>query len=232
DLAFVSHALAIVVSVMVLSWSISYRGGFAWESTNKSLIFNLHPVLMLIGFVILGGETIISYKSLPFERQVKKKIHFALHLIALILGIFGIITAAKNHNELNIPNFYSLHSWIGFVVICLYISQLKYSYVIFFYHRVTEAERSHMLPLHVSTGLFIFVLAIGNSALGFVEKVTLMENSGLDRYGSEAFLVNIMALITIIFGLFVVLTVFAKTPPSSDEDNDSYSATRSALLAC
>lgn len=39
--AFVVHALAVVASVMVFVWSICYRGGFAWESTNKTLIFNV-----------------------------------------------------------------------------------------------------------------------------------------------------------------------------------------------
>lgn len=51
----------------------------------------------------------------------------------------------------------------------------------------------------MSTSLYIFVVAVGNSVLGFVEKLTSMENSGVDKYGSEAFLVNSMAVVTIIF---------------------------------
>lgn len=68
---------------------------------------------------------IISYKSFPLEKQVKKKIHLVLHAIALILGIIGIYTAFKNHNESNIPNMYSLHSWIGIGVITLYGIQVN-----------------------------------------------------------------------------------------------------------
>ncbi|MCA0777071.1 hypothetical protein KUO10_23335, partial [Vibrio vulnificus] len=75
---FAAHALAVIAAIMVLVWNISYRGGLAWEAENKNLIFNLHPVLMLIGFVILGGEAIISYKSLPLEKPVKKLIHLIL----------------------------------------------------------------------------------------------------------------------------------------------------------
>ena len=44
--AFAVHALAVVASVMLFVWSICYRGGFAWESTNKTLlIFNVNSSL-------------------------------------------------------------------------------------------------------------------------------------------------------------------------------------------
>ncbi|EOA12587.1 hypothetical protein CARUB_v10027027mg [Capsella rubella] len=224
--AFVPHTLALVLSVMVLYWSISYRGGFAWESTNKRLIFNLHPPLMLIGLVILGGEAIISHKWLQLEKPVKKKIHLVLHAIALILGIWGICAAFKNHNESNIPNLYSLHSWIGIGVIVIYVLQWLYSFIVFFYPRGSTPLRSNLLPWHVFLGLFVYVLAVGNTALGFLEKLTFMETSGLDKFGSEAFLINFMAIITILFGTFVILIVSATPAPSSDdvEDNYSYSA--------
>lgn len=40
-LTYVAHALAVVCAVMVLVWCSSFRGGLAWESPNKSLIFNV-----------------------------------------------------------------------------------------------------------------------------------------------------------------------------------------------
>ncbi|ESQ43296.1 hypothetical protein EUTSA_v10014551mg [Eutrema salsugineum] len=222
--AFVIHALAVVVSVMVFVWSISYRGGFAWESKNKTLIFNLHPVLTLIGLVFLGGEAIISYKSLPFEKRVKKSIHLVLHAIAIILGIIGIYAAFKHHNEKHIPNLYTIHSWIGIGIIVLYALQWMYSIIVFLFPRVSSTLRSNSLPWHVFLGVFVYVLAVGNSVLGFLEKLTFLEKSGLDKFGSEAFLVNYMAIFTVLFGTLVLLIVFSKSPPTADEDNFSYSA--------
>ncbi|ANM67066.1 putative ascorbate ferrireductase (transmembrane) [Arabidopsis thaliana] len=227
---FVAHALAVIAAIMVLVWSISYRGGLAWEATNKNLIFNLHPVLMLIGFIILGGEAIISYKSLPLEKPVKKLIHLILHAIALALGIFGICAAFKNHNESHIPNLYSLHSWIGIGVISLYGFQWVYSFIVFFFPGGSTNLKSGLLPWHAMLGLFVYILAVGNAALGFLEKLTFLENGGLDKYGSEAFLINFTAIITILFGAFVVLTASAESPsPSPSVSNDdsvdfSYSA--------
>ncbi|KAJ1411559.1 Cytochrome b561/ferric reductase transmembrane [Sesbania bispinosa] len=123
---FVVHLLGVAGIVMVLVWNIYYRGGLAWEASNKALIFNLHPVLMLIGLIIIGGEAIISYKSLPLKKEIKKLIHLVLHKIALVLGIVGISAAFKNHNELGIDNMYSLHSWLGIGVIALYGIQLNF----------------------------------------------------------------------------------------------------------
>jgi hypothetical protein len=49
-LTFVAHALAVAGAVTVLVWNLYYRGGLAWEATNKSLIFNVSLSLMLSSF--------------------------------------------------------------------------------------------------------------------------------------------------------------------------------------
>ncbi|VFQ77590.1 unnamed protein product [Cuscuta campestris] len=220
--SFVAHFLAAALAAMVLVWSFHFRGGLAWEATNKNLIFNLHPVLMLIGFIILGGEAIMSYKSLPFNKEVKKTIHLALHAVALVLGIIGIWAAFKNHNESGLANLYSLHSWLGIGVIVLYAIQWIYGFVVFFYPGGTSNIRRESLPWHVLFGSFVYVLAVGNACLGFVEKLTFLESAGLNKYGSEAFLVNFTAIATILYGAFVFLTVLSShTPPLDDH---SYSA--------
>ncbi|XP_004496575.1 transmembrane ascorbate ferrireductase 1 [Cicer arietinum] len=211
------HLLGLVAIVLVLLWNLHFRGGLAWNSSNKALIFNLHPVLMLIGLIIFGGEAIISYKSLPLKKEVKKLIHLILHAIALILGIVGISAAFKNHNESGIANLYSLHSWLGIGVISLYGVQWIFGFVVFFYPGGTSSIRRESLPWHVLIGLFVYILAIGTASLGFLEKLTFLENSGLAKYGSEALLVNFTALITILFGTFVVLSAISEAPAAAED---------------
>ncbi|KAL0299514.1 UNVERIFIED_CONTAM: Transmembrane ascorbate ferrireductase 1 [Sesamum radiatum] len=220
-ISFVAHFLGVVGAILVLIWCISFRGGLAWEATNKNLIFNLHPVLMLIGLIIIGGEAIMSYKCLPLKKPEKKLIHLVLHATALILGIIGIYMAFKFHNESNIANLYSLHSWLGIGVIVLYGIQWIYGFLVFFFPGGTTAIRSESLPWHVLFGIFVYVLAVGTATLGYLEKLTFLENSGLAKYGSEAFLVNFTAIVTILFGTFVILTILSQPPP---EDDYSYSA--------
>jgi len=91
--------------------------------------------------------------------------------------------------------------------------------VIFFFPGGTPDIRRASLPWHALFGLFVFVLAVGTAALGFLEKLTFLENSGLDKYGSEALLVNFTAIITVLFGAFVVLSALADAPPAPAADD-------------
>ncbi|XP_077223503.1 cytochrome b561/ferric reductase transmembrane protein family [Tasmannia lanceolata] len=218
---FVSHVLGAVGAVLVLVWCIHFRGGLAFVATNKSLIFNIHPVLMLIGFIIIGGEAIISYKAYPFSKEVKKLVHLILHGIAIILGAVGIYAAFKYHNESGIVNLYSLHSWIGLGTICLYAIQWIFGFIVFFYPGAAPSFRAEALPWHVLFGLFVYVLALATAELGFLEKLTFLENSGLYKYGPEAFLVNFTGLVVILFGAFVVLSAISPTPT---EETFTYTA--------
>jgi cytochrome b-561 len=95
--------------------------------------------------------------------------------------------------------------------------QWVYGFVIFFYPGAPNGLRNESLPWHVVFGFLVYLMAIGNAAIGFLEKLTFLENSGLAKYGSEAFLVNFTALITVLFGAFVVFSVLSQVP--AEEDN-------------
>ncbi|THU63111.1 hypothetical protein C4D60_Mb01t12290 [Musa balbisiana] len=205
---YIAHLLAATAAVMVLVWCIHFRGGLAFESANKSLIFNVHPVLMLIGFIIMGSEATMSYRTLPWSKRVKKTIHLILHAIALVLGVFGIYFAFKFHNESGIDNLYSLHSWMGLGTICLYGIQWILGFVTFLYPGASVFLRTAYLAWHVLFGIFVYLLAIATAELGFLEKLTFLETSGiLHRYSPEAFLVNSTALVVILLGASVVLSL-------------------------
>eukprot|EP00252_Welwitschia_mirabilis_P000442 TRINITY_DN1043_c0_g2_i1.p1 TRINITY_DN1043_c0_g2~~TRINITY_DN1043_c0_g2_i1.p1 ORF type:complete len:266 (+),score=36.28 TRINITY_DN1043_c0_g2_i1:98-799(+) len=217
---WVVHFLAIVAAVLVLVWCISYRGGLAWEAENKALIFNIHPVLMLIGFIILASEAILVYKTLPGDKSFRKTVHLGLHLIALILGSIGIHTAFKYHNESGIANLYSWHSWLGLGTIILFGIQWVVGLVSFFFPGAPNSARAALLPWHVFFGLLVYMFTIATAELGFLEKLTFLENAGLDKYGSEAILVNCTALVVLFFSAFVVLSAILP----SDEEPEGYSA--------
>lgn len=99
--------------------------------------------------------------------------------------------------------------------------QWIFGFVVFFYPGGSGTLRGESLPWHVVLGVTVFVLAVGNASLGFLEKLTFLENSGLAKYGSEAFLVNFTAIVTILFGASVILSVLCEGQASGDH---SYSA--------
>lgn len=72
---FVAHALAVVGLILVLVWNIDFRGGLAWESENKNLIFNVSfGSSLFLGFFIsrlISGLTfiILLYASMVLCTQ-------------------------------------------------------------------------------------------------------------------------------------------------------------------
>lgn len=64
------------------------------------------------------------------------------------------------------------------------------------------------LPWHSVFGMVVYIVVVGNAALGFLQMLTILENSaGVPKYGSEAYLVNFAAISTILFGVFVIFTL-------------------------
>lgn len=53
-----------------------------------------------------------------------KLLHAGMLLLALILSILGLCAVFDNHNTQNIPNVYSLHSWVGISTVVLFASQV------------------------------------------------------------------------------------------------------------
>ncbi|KAL5231727.1 hypothetical protein ABZP36_030503 [Zizania latifolia] len=208
-----AHVLAAAAAALVLFWCIHFRGGLALRSHDKQLIFNAHPVLMLLGLVVVAAEAILCYRSLPWatpqlvSRDARKKAHLALHAVGLALGGLGIYAVFKFHVEAGIPNLYSLHSWIGITTISLYALHWLTAFLTFFFPGAAPATRRSAVPWHALLGLLIFALAVGNAQLGFLEKLTFLQGPPvrLAKYGAEALLVNFTALVVLLLGVAVVL---------------------------
>lgn len=206
----VAHVLAAAATALVLLWCVHFRGGLALRSPNKALIFNVHPVLMLAGPIVLAGEAILCYRSLPplaMSRDARKKAHLALHAAGLAAAALGVYAVFKFHVESGIPNLYSLHSWIGVATVALYAIQWAAGFLAFFFPGASAATRRRAVPWHAVCGLLVFVLAVGNAQLGFLEKLTFMQGPPLrlPRYGAEALLVNFTAIVVLLLGVAVVL---------------------------
>ncbi|KAK6135118.1 hypothetical protein DH2020_031136 [Rehmannia glutinosa] len=159
------------------------------NTSDNHLVAMLHPVLMLIGLIIIGGEGNCDHElQMPAAKEAREETHTSrIACYCSYTWHNRIYTAFKFHNESNIANLYSLHSWLGIGVISLYGIQWLYGLVVFFYPGGTTAIRSESLPWHVLFGIFVYVLAVATATLGYLEKLTFLESSGLAKYGSEAF---------------------------------------------
>ncbi|GER31917.1 cytochrome B561 family protein [Striga asiatica] len=123
---FFARFSACVVALLVLIWALHFRNSFIPHNpSQQGLIYAvLHPLLMVIGFILISGEAILVHRWLPGSRNSKKLVHLCLQGVALSCGFFGIWT--KFHGEDGIvANFFSLHSWMGLVCIAMFGAQVS-----------------------------------------------------------------------------------------------------------
>ncbi|KAF3967119.1 hypothetical protein CMV_008845 [Castanea mollissima] len=168
------RVIGVIVALLVLTWNLHYRGGLALISDNKDLIFNVHPVLMVIGLILLNGEAMLAYKTVSGTKSFKKLVHLALQFIALCLSIIGVWAALKFHNDKGIDNFYSLHSWLGLACLFLFGIQWAAGFATFWYPGGSRNSRAALLPWHVFFGVYIYALAVVTATTGILEKLLLL----------------------------------------------------------
>ncbi|PHT99274.1 hypothetical protein BC332_31881 [Capsicum chinense] len=198
-----AHLLFIAITILVLVWLLHFREGLAFSSSNKSKIFNIHPLLMVIGFVLMSGEAIMAYTTTPTSRKNHKLFHMFLHLIALVAGIIGVIAVFKYHDESGIPHVYTFHSWIGLSTIILFGLQWILSFLTFLFPRARTSTRSRVAPWHALIGITIFFMAIVTAETGVVQKFIFLSL----RRNQEGLIVNFIGLLILLFGISVGLTV-------------------------
>ncbi|WJX16827.1 ascorbate ferrireductase (transmembrane) [Trifolium repens] len=175
----------------------------AFNSTNKNKIFNLHPLLMVIGFILVGGEAIVAYKSIPGKRSSGKVFHLLLHLIALTSGILGIVVIFKYKKETGLSNMFTLHSWLGISAISAFGLQYILGFFAYFFPGAEASTRATLLPWHKFIGIVIFLLAVGTAETGLIQYSDFLQ---LFR-NQEALIVNFTGLLLFLFSVFVGLSV-------------------------
>ncbi|KAH7570827.1 hypothetical protein ACOSP7_019287 [Xanthoceras sorbifolium] len=203
-----AHLLFIAVTTLVLVWLLDKREGLAFESKNKSKIFNLHPLFMIIGFILIGGEAIMAYKTIPATRRTQKAVHGVLHSIALVSGALGIFAVFKFQNEQGIADMYTLHSWLGIITISLYALQWLLAFFSYVFPGAEKGTRATYQSWHTLFGLVIFFLAICTAEMGLLQKFLKL---GLFR-NQEALIVNFTGLLIVLFGISVGLVVVLPRP--------------------
>ncbi|NWI20665.1 CYBR1 reductase, partial [Crypturellus soui] len=204
---FASALLVGFVSVIfALVWVFHYSEGLSWDGGAGE--FNWHPVLVVTGFVFVQGIAIIVYR-LPWtwkcSKLLMKFIHAGLNTIAMILAIVSMVAVFDYHNASNIPNMYSLHSWIGLTAVILYSLQLFLGFAVFLLPFAPVWLRAALMPIHIYSGLFIFATVIASALMGITERLIFsLQNPAYNASPPEAIFVNCLGLLLVIFGALVL----------------------------
>ncbi|OMO72538.1 Cytochrome b561, eukaryote [Corchorus olitorius] len=77
--------LIISVATLVFVWILKFREGLAFKSANQFKLFNLHPFLMVIGFILVAGEVF------KFQNETDTPDMYTLHswLGMIAICLFG-----------------------------------------------------------------------------------------------------------------------------------------------
>lgn len=198
-----AHLVFVAVFALVLVWLLKFRDGLSFTSNNKQKLFNLHPFFMVLGFVLISGQAIMAYKTIPATKRTQKLIHMTLNFIALLAAIVGLYAVFQFHHDLGIPDVYTLHSWFGITTVSLFFLQWLFALFTFGLRTRDSTTRANFAPWHVLFGMVIFFMAILSAVTGLVEKFIFTDL----RRGQEALIVNFTGLLIFLFGISVGLTV-------------------------
>ncbi|XP_049479318.1 plasma membrane ascorbate-dependent reductase CYBRD1-like isoform X1 [Panthera uncia] len=138
------------------------------------------------------------------SKLLMKSIHAGLHAVAAILAIISLVAVFDFHNAKNIPNMYSLHSWVGLTVVILYILQLLLGVFIFLLPWAPLSLRALVMPIHVYSGLLIFGTVIATVLMGVTEKLFFaLTSSGYSTSPPEGVFTNTLGLLIVVFGALI-----------------------------
>ncbi|XP_073316640.1 probable transmembrane ascorbate ferrireductase 4 [Primulina huaijiensis] len=198
---------ACLVAILVITWALHFQASFIPLSpSQEDLIYAvMHPLLMVIGFILISGEAILVYRWLPGSRNLKKSVHLCLQGVALGCGIFGIWTKFHGQDGI-VANFYSLHSWMGLICISMFGAQWLFGFMNFWHKGEVRTTRLKVLPWHVFLGLYTYGLAVVTAEMGLLEKLTLLQaNPNVTKRGPESSIVNGLGLSLILVSSVVIL---------------------------
>ncbi|ETW09499.1 hypothetical protein H310_00067 [Aphanomyces invadans] len=192
-----SYVLPFVVVVLVLVWmgstlmsytvnsddTVEYKSlaGFSW-APNDGRVFNWHPVLMTFGLLFCSSQAILVFVTKPYSHHINKRIHVVCHTLAILSVIVGLVAVIRFHNEHDIKNIYSLHSWIGLFTLLLVVGQYALGFLSFFYPGVQVRLRMMLVPYHIGLGVGIVALVGITAVAGVMEK--LMFNRSCNLHGT------------------------------------------------
>uniref|UniRef100_A0A182J656 Uncharacterized protein n=1 Tax=Anopheles atroparvus TaxID=41427 RepID=A0A182J656_ANOAO len=214
----VSSILLIAASVLTIFWTIYYRKGFNMD--DPKLQFNLHPVLMIGGYITLSGFSILLYRICRCcSHLIVKLCHTFFHACSIPCIVIGFMAVWDSHNQQQIPNFYSLHSWLGLITMGLFALQFVLGFFSFLIllccENATYKFRSTMVPIHASFGVATFMLAVATAVTGLTQKAHFELGENYSQTIEEGIIMNSIGVILTGLGIIIPFAVRRSNSPAN-----------------
>lgn len=169
-----AHVLSIALVVLVAKW-VSQLGGLSWESGHAKLVFNWHPLFMIIAFLFMTVSSLsFRHRHFGFLRSTSKTLHVVGWTMAAACMTVGVVAVFFSHNDRAsgfIANLYSLHSWVGITVLLLYLVQFLVGIGAFVVPlKISSGNKAKILQVHTFVGPILYLSMMLTILLGIQEK--------------------------------------------------------------
>jgi cytochrome b-561 len=188
---YVVHACASLACILVFVWTLHYRKPTSLHGTD---VFNFHPLLQTVAFVLLIPESILLIRFSGFPRATAKPSHASLHALAVITAILGSTAVIVYKHRKDAAHFHTLHSWLGLTTMVLLLGQWAMGAHIFYW--ASGWFRSKMGPVHIHLGHLIVFTAAGALLTGMTERMIYVGACGTSL-SRECALINSAGLLTV-----------------------------------
>lgn len=170
------------------------------------------------------GEAVLAYKRpiLPLpDKPARKAWHVALHTAALLSGTFGITAAIKSHTLKRpdaIPNFYSVHSWLGLFICCLVVLQFSFGLIAFIAPKWSQPNREAFGAVHAYLGLSTFLGGLITMVVGIQEKTTFVQL--MAKPAVSAAVMRLPACIGLFIVFYAMVVLFHHAPSAQTRNKE------------
>jgi cytochrome b-561 len=173
--------LAALCVVVAARW-IHQLGGLSPSlSVSNSTVFNWHPTLMILAFLFMTVGA-LSFRfvnsndgaaAMASRRQFAKRVHASSWCVAALCMTLALVAVFQSHNnpERPIANLYSLHSWVGLLVVAAYLTQLGVGILVFYdAWQISAPTKARVLKAHKVVGPVVYLCLAATILLGIQEK--------------------------------------------------------------
>ncbi|CAH8620623.1 unnamed protein product [Dicrocoelium dendriticum] len=165
------------------------------EAVTNSSPFSNRPRAAILVYRVFN-----NYRKLPI-----KVLHAVLHILAFLFSVIGIRAVFEMHDIFNIPHLYSLHSWLGICTVALFDIQWIGGLISFLLPQIPQRVRAKVLPIHVASGSFLFLLVVAVCVSGITEKNFFEKQYSL--FLPREMIGNALGVCIVLFGYLVYFLI-------------------------
>lgn len=193
--------------ILLSVWMLKLRSGV--NVSDADGLTNLHPLMMYTFMVTVNMYSVMVYRT-HFHRSKSflKWMHTILMGVSLTASLLGVIAIFRAHAIRSIPDWYTLHSWIGTMTMALYVSQFLAGFLAFLKPGFSPQIRAALMPWHRFNGTALVVLAGLAAITGMTELVLFKDIADYKSFKPITYLVNFsgISIIVSVAGVVYLLT--------------------------